>query len=148
MASQIVLPTRKGTENRHTWHGKAFIVEALVVLFFIVVSIAVVMQLLTLAQNEASKANTLSYASILASNEAEAFSADPAKETHVFYRLENGILVPTQDNAANNYEVSRKVSREALAGGTLYHGTIEVRYSGEKVFETASSRYVSIAGVG
>ena len=69
---------RRGNDHdRRPWHGAAFIVEALVLLVFLIASLAVIMQVIAGAHERSIEADRLSNAIILASNDAEAFAADP-----------------------------------------------------------------------
>ena len=72
---------RRGNDHdRRPWHGAAFIVEALVLLVFLIASLAVIMQVIAGAHERSIEADRLSNAIILASNDAEAFAADPTRE--------------------------------------------------------------------
>ena len=69
---------RRGNDHdRRPWHGATFIVEALVLLVFLIASLAVIMQVIAGAHERSIEADRLSNAIILASNDAEAFAADP-----------------------------------------------------------------------
>ena len=66
---------RRGNDHdRRPWHGAAFIVEALVLLVFLIASLAVIMQVIAGAHERSIEADRLSNAIILASNDAEAFA--------------------------------------------------------------------------
>lgn len=86
---------RRGNDHdRRPWHGAAFIVEALVLLVFLIASLAVIMQVIAGAHERSIEADRLSNAIILASNDAEAFAADPTSgNTGGEYVLVDGQLV-------------------------------------------------------
>lgn len=124
--------------ERRPWHGAAFVVEALVLLAFLVTALAVVMQVMSASYERGAQADELSDAIVIASNDAEAFAADPTStsfDTH-FANID-GALVPTSSasesagvdanaganagvsedaNADVNADVSADVSESANAG--------------------------------
>lgn len=143
MNKGLTLPQKKSQSNRHSWHGMAFIVEALVLMVFIVLSISVLIHLFGLSQNHSESADSLSSAVILASNEAERFSVDPSINTSKCYRLEGAKLVEIPDPTRNDYIVTRNVVAEQQSAGTLYRADISVLKNGEVVYEIQSARYIS-----
>ena len=63
---------RRGNDHdRRPWHGAAFIVEALVLLVFLIASLAVIMQVIAGAHERSIEADRLSNAIILASRSEE-----------------------------------------------------------------------------
>ena len=64
--------------RKASWHGKAFLVEALVLLVFLVASLSILVALFVQARTEADEGERLSQAVQLAQNAAEEFAADPA----------------------------------------------------------------------
>ena len=145
--------------DRRSWHGMAFIVEALVLLAFLVASLAVLIQLMGAAQERGMVADELSNAIVLASNDAEAFAARPTDDDATsLFALSDGALVeivgaPDRAEEANVgdsgavYEVVRTVERRVEAAGTLYEAHIEVACDGRTVYGLDTSRYVSNEGV-
>lgn len=131
---------RVGTllEGRHgvstTWHGAAFVVEALLLLVFLAFALAVFMQLFGAAHNRGVEERRLTQAVLLASNDAEAFAADPQAGTET-----------TEFDA---YTVVRDVSAERSQSGTLYRATITVACDGQDVYELETARYASDASEG
>lgn len=146
---------RTGSEGRRSWHGAAFVVESLVLLAFLVASLAVVISLMGDAHARGQAADELSNAIIAASNSAEEFAADPAGAgdgNTAWYAVVDGALVEVGagdagDDAGGNaaYAVTRAVEREAQSAGTLYRAHIAVEREGATVYELDTSRYVSDA---
>lgn len=127
--------TAQGASNRSQGHrGTAFLIEALVVLAFLMVALAVFVQLFTKAQIQGVKANQLSQAVLIATNYAEEFCADP---TGVGAQVEKDGLVATC-----------KVSEDKHTAGTLYDATIEVSDGTQTVYTLHTSRYVGKADGG
>lgn len=88
------------TQGRRSWHGAAFIVESLALLAFLVTALAVVIQLMGVAHERGVEASHLSNA-ILASNDAEAFAADPTSgSSEAQFTEDNGTLVSLEEATA------------------------------------------------
>lgn len=138
--------------DRRPWHGSAFIVEALVLLVFLIASLAVLMQVIGGAHERGEDADRLSNAIILASNDAETFAADPtAGDLVTTYALVNGELIVEAGNdapeRADRYDVTRTVQAQAQQTGTLYEAHIEVTSDDVIVYQVDTARYVSNEGV-
>lgn len=137
--------------DRHSWHGAAFIVESLVLLAFLVASLAVTMQLMGAAHERGTEADSLSNAIVLASNDAEAFAANPASgDKTARFASVDGELIEAPDATspdATLYDLVRTVERNDQDAGTLYKAHITVVQDGKTVYEVATSRYVSQAEV-
>ena len=73
--TETLLAARRGTDT--TWHGTAFVVEALVLLAFLAFALAVFMQLFGAAHVRGAEERQLTQAVLLASNAAEEFAATP-----------------------------------------------------------------------
>lgn len=140
------------SREQRTWHGAAFIVEALVLLVFLMAALAVVIQLMNAAHERGIQADELSDAIVLASNNAEAFAADPTATTYeTTFVSENGTL-SAYDGAKGAveeledtpwYEVARTVENTRTDAGTLYTAHISVSCKGEPLYELDTARYVS-----
>lgn len=132
--------------DRRPWHGSAFIVEALLLLVFLVASLAVIMQVIGGAHERGSEADHLSNAVVLASNDAEKFAAGPAEgDLSTTFALVDGMLVeaaPGDAEGAERYSVARTVQAHAEQAGTLYEAHIEVSSDGEVVYQVDTARYV------
>lgn len=129
MALSSELGSSSQIAHRVSHRGIAFLVEALVVLAFLMLAMAVFVQLFAGAQLEALHANDLSEAVLAATNRAEEFSADP---TGVLATSEEGDFVITCD-----------VTPNTMAGGTLFEATIVVQKNGDDIYTLETSRYVS-----
>ena len=144
---------RRGNDHdRRPWHGAAFIVEALVLLVFLIASLAVIMQVIAGAHERSIEADRLSNAIILASNDAEAFAADPTSgNTGGEYVLVDGQLVqpegPIDVLDKSVYDLTRIVEAQSQPGGTLYTAHIYVSCGGEATYQIDTARYVSNEGV-
>ena len=119
----------KRTNNPH--RGMAFLIEALVVLAFLMASLAIFVKLFSGAQLEGISANRRSQAVLLATNVAEEFSAHP---TGVAATIEQDGLVATCS-----------VEELAHKAGTLYNATIAIADGGNEVYVLHTARYVSAA---
>ena len=143
---------RRGNDHdRRPWHGAAFIVEALVLLVFLIASLAVIMQVIAGAHERSIEADRLSNAIILASNDAEAFAADPTSgNTGGEYVLVDGQLVqpegPIDVLDKSVYDLTRIVEAQSQPGGTLYTAHIYVSCGGEATYQIDTARYVSNEG--
>ena len=108
---------RKSRPGRPIWSGAAFIVEALLLLVFLVASLAIFTQLFAASAGKAAESRELSQAVSVASNMAEQFAADPASVSTVT-ELDNLIVVcDTTDERREN--------------GVLHHATITVYERGQ-----------------
>lgn len=106
----------------------AFIIEALVLLLFLIASLAIITQLLTLSANKANESKRLEQAVIIAANAAERFSADPTSVEET--SMENGLAVTCS------------VNETALAYGTQYDALIAVYDENGELYHLQTTRYV------
>ena len=129
MSARAATRTRVGTRANTPWSSVAFIVESMLLLVFLVGSLAVLTRLFALSLNRSVESRTLDAANIAATSIAEHFAADPAgvQET-----VQLGDLTVRCD----------VVERERKAG-VLYEATISVyEADGDKpVYELETSRY-------
>lgn len=138
--------TARAHDNRTTKQA-AFIVEALVLLVFILASMAVLMQLFSSARATGIEAHDLSQAIVLASNSAEEFAAEPVLgEKETFFSEEGGKLVATDDSDTDAFSVVCGVEGEKRESGTIYRARIVVERHGSVLYELSSARYVSEDG--
>lgn len=116
-----------------SWSSVAFIVESILLLVFLVASLAVLTQVFTNSLNRSIESRSADAATIAASSIAEHFAADP---TGVEEQTKLGDLIVICD-----------VSSEPRRSGTLYHATISV-YSAtgangpDPVYSLETARYV------
>lgn len=134
------------------WHGSAFVVEALALLFFMIISLAVLMLVFSSSYDRSAQADRFSHAVALATNEAEIFAANPEEDFQVKYFNEiDGVLTALDaESAASStsfYTVKRTTDANTSTAGTLYRTTIAVVYNNAPVYELDTSRYVSKGGV-
>lgn len=127
--------TSQGAAQRSKGHrGSAFLVEALVVLCFLMIALAVFVQLFSKAQVQGLGANQLSRAVFVATNYAEEFSADPT-----------GVEA---QKVEDDLTATCSVEQNKRDGGTLYEATIEVSDGSKTVYTLTTARYVSNANGG
>ena len=100
------------TEGRPAWSGMAVLVEAMVVLLFLIGSLAVVTQLFAAAAERAREGEQLARAVAYATDAAEAFAADPAGSDG--------------SSTREGLELTCDVTSTPTAAGTLYDATITV----------------------
>lgn len=130
ISSEFGTPTTSRTRNSH--RGMAFLVEALVVLAFLMTSLAVFVQLFSSAQLQGMRATRLSEAVMAATNTAEQFSANPAS---------------VQPSATENgLTITCTVEEEPHTSGKLYNATITVRDGDTELYTLRTARYVSANG--
>lgn len=123
-------PLRRG--GHHTWSGTAFVVEALLLLAFLVASLAILLTLFSDAHLRAEDTVRLEAATVLASDEAEAFGANPfavLSEHEATYQDQTCMILITPDATV-------------YTGGVLYGATISVMSGDESLYTLHTSRYV------
>lgn len=145
---ELRLPARKPIDNRRSWHGSAFILEALVLLVFVMAFTVILMQLFVGSRTGGNDADLLSSAVVLATNDAESFAAEPDKTVAArYYTADDGTLEETGSPSDETLSVTRAISKEDRAGGTLYRADIAVSQGGEVLYELSTAQYVSDAEV-
>lgn len=113
--------------------GMAFLVEVLALVLLLAASLAVLVQVFSSSQITARQSVQAERAVSLASQEAEAFAADPTS-------------LP-QDQTQEGLTATCQITPKATAAGTLYDAHITVTdEAGNQVYELTSSRYVSGGG--
>ena len=130
------LTNRDEHQGSPTWAGSAFIVEAILLLAFLVASSAVFVQLFSAASLRSDESSVMATAVAAASTTAERFAGDPknVQETTEY----DGLIV------------SCKTDSVKRAGGTMYHADITVYASGDApvgdgtvIYAVSTSTYVS-----
>ncbi len=137
MAISNEMAAANGKQRSQGHRGAAFLIEALVVLAFLMISLAVFVKLFAAAQLEARSSTRMSEAVQLATNQAEEFSADPAHAS--------------TEKELNGLRLTCEVKPTKRAAGTLYEATITVndeQHGEQGIYTLATSRYVSNAGGG
>ena len=113
MSDMTASAPKAGARTTHTsWTSVAFIVESILLLVFLVGSLAVLTQVFTLSLNRSVESRTLDAATIAASTIAEHFAADPSD---VVDEVKLGDL-----------KITCQVTEEPRANGTMYLAHIDV----------------------
>lgn len=131
---------RPSYKQRPSWSGSAFIVEALLLLVFLMASLAIFTQLFALSAEQSAESDKLSQAVATASTVAERFSADPMS------------IEATE--AVNGLVVQCDTSSETRDSGVMYKATIsvyerdgaavsETTPKGDALYTITTARYVS-----
>ncbi|MEG1405491.1 MAG: hypothetical protein RSC34_02635 [Alistipes sp.] len=126
----------------------AFLLEALMLLLFVTISLAILMQLFGASHIRSTEADELSYALVLATNDAESFAADPvAPAQPTFFEPLNRRLVAVETPTDDTYEITRNVRTEAREGGALYRAEIQVIRHETVLYHLDTAHYISREGV-
>lgn len=125
---------RSYRKARAAWSSVAFIVESILLLLFLVGSLAVLTQVFSSSLTASIEGRTLDAATIAATSTAERFAADP---TSVEETSEVGDLL-----------VSCEVTTENRVQGVMYKAQIDVydnseNGKGEKVYSITTAHYES-----
>lgn len=129
---------RTARVSQSTWHGTAFIIEALILLAFLAGCIAVFMQLFAHSHAMGSESAQLSQAVVMASNVAERFESDPTS-------ISSG-EVSTDDLGLSDVEgftVNCEITPETTGAGTIYNANIVVSKDGSEVYSIQTAKYES-----
>ena len=146
--------TARRDGGRASWHGTALLVEALVLLAFLVASLALFMQVFAQARGMGAEGSELAQAVAMASDLAEEFAADPAAEPEPLERdgLTASCAVATvaADDAGHTDGQTGSEADDTPSGissgaaGTLYRATILVTDGdGDEVHRLVTERYAS-----
>lgn len=107
------LPTKRtSVVARPRWSGAAFLVEAMLLLVFIMASLAVFTQLFAASAERANESRSLTDAVAVATATAEHFCADPLGVESEFIEGDQRVIC--------------QVTPERRAGGVIYYATISV----------------------
>ena len=115
--SAVSTKTRRSNSGGPSWAVSAFIVEAIVLLAFLIASSAVFVQLFSAALVRSEESGTMAAAVAAATSTAEHFSANPANMQEVT-QVGDLVVVCETDSAKRS-------------GGTLYHADISVYKSAD-----------------
>lgn len=121
-------------KRRSNWSSTAFLVESLVLLFFLIACLAVFTQMFAHSWQASSDASRLSAACVVAQNAAEEFEANPQT-------VQNGTFDVNDANGAS-FCVSRTVESEAAAAGIIYTAHISVSDNTGEVYSLEAQRYM------
>ena len=123
--------TNEPRAPRRTRRGsRAFIVEALVLFVFLVITLAIVSQLFFASANQAQKSLELERAITVAANAAERFSANPTS-------------AEISEAGQDGLTVRCTITPQFTTSGTLYEATITVSNEYEDIYTLTTARYVS-----
>lgn len=128
------LPTeRKAQGVQSRWSGAAFLIEAMLLLVFVMASLAVFVQMFAASTERANQSRDLTDAVAVVTTVAERFSADPANAQTDYWE--------------GDLHVVCKVTPDTRAGGTLYSATISVynvrSASTEPLYSVSTAKYES-----
>lgn len=121
-------------KRRSNWSSTAFLVESLVLLFFLIACLAVFTQMFAHSWQASSDASRLSAVCVVAQNAAEEFEANPQT-------VQNGTFDVNDANGAS-FCVSRTVESEAAAAGIMYTAHISVSDNTGEVYSLEAQRYM------
>lgn len=121
-------------KRRSNWSSTAFLIESLVLLFFLIACLAVFTQMFAHSWLASSDASRLSAACVVAQNAAEDFEANPQG-------VQNGAFEVNDADGAS-FHVSRTVESEATAAGTMYTVRIAVSDDTGEVYSLEAQRYM------
>lgn len=138
--------------GRASWHGTALLVEALVLLAFLVASLGLFMQAFAQARGMGAEGSQLAQAVAMASDLAEEFAADPAAEPEPLER--DGLTASCEvaaggadgqtGSGADDAPSGGSSGDSSGAAGTLYRATILVTDgNGDEVYRLVTERYAS-----
>lgn len=121
-------------KRRSNWSSTAFLVESLVLLFFLIACLAVFTQMFAHSWLASSNASRLSAACAVAQNAAEDFEANPQG-------VQNGAF-DVNDADGASFHVNRTVESGATATGTMYTVHIAVSDDTGEVYSLEAQRYM------
>ena len=121
-------------KRRSNWSNTAFLVESLVLLFFLIACLAVFTQMFAHSWQASSDASKLSAACVVAQNAAEEFEANPQA-------VQND-TIDMSDASGTSFHVSRSVESEAAAADTMYTAHIAVSDDTGEVYSLEAQRYM------
>lgn len=118
--------------SESSWHGMAFLIEAVVLLAFLAVCIAVFFRLFAYSKSQSTSTTQVTNAITYASNAAERFALDPTSMSG-YYDEQDG------------YAISCHVVPRTTDAGTLYDATITVSDASteETLYTLTTTAYVS-----
>ena len=161
MAGRFYTLLNESSERAQSHRGTSFIIESLLLLVFVTASVAIVVQLLGYGYSQGVAADKLTSAVMIASNEAEQFTADPTmgssevlyidadngmqkvasrkslKESDFEY---NGEAISANDS--NVFILTRNIKKDSLNSGELYNASISVECQGEEIYFLDTSKYI------
>jgi len=125
---ELELQNQRRMHRTSGFKNGAFIIEALILLIFLVLSIAVFTQLFAWSASQSTKSYDLQQAVLAATNTAEEFANDPT-----------GVDELTTEG---DLDVVCDVTPSDMPNGTLYSAHITVDKDGEELYSLDTKRYV------
>ena len=140
------LHVRRGLSPSVNASNRAFVVEALILLAFLAVAVAIVLQLFAAAGVQSREAHKLSLSEHLATNTAESFGVNPKTVPSIVYYDADGN--PLENEKGAIYSVETTITPQRTEAGTIYTADIvvtnyELRYDGNVTYELQTKRYLS-----
>ena len=116
--------------------GTAFLVESLVLLFFLAATLAIFTNIFASSLESSANASRLSAATEVAQNAAEEFSANPQA-------VANGQVIGAgvAKNGTESFDVDCTVTAEKQGGGTLYTANIVVSDAQGVAYTLTTNRF-------
>ncbi len=130
MSTRATHTSERRSPRRTRRGSRAFIVEALVLFVFLVITLAIVSQLFFASANQAQKSLELERAITVAANVAERFSANPTS-------------AEISEAGQDGLSVRCAITPQFTTSGTLYEATITVSNEYEDIYTLTTARYVS-----
>lgn len=132
--SPLASQARVSDTKTSSWTSVAFIVESVLLLVFLVASMAVLTQVFSSSMNRSVESRTLDAATIAASSIAEHFAADPSDVA--------------DEVRLGDLRVTCSVSDQQRPGGTMYTAQIDVydvsdSGNGALIYSLSTSNYRS-----
>lgn len=121
-------------KRRSNWSNTAFLVESLVLLFFLIACLAVFTQMFAHSWQASSDASKLSAACVVAQNAAEEFEANP--------QAAQNDTIDVSGASGTSFHINRSVESEATATGTMYTVHIAVSDDTGEVYSLEAQRYM------
>lgn len=129
------LPTQRTAHAyRSRWSGAAFLVEAMLLLVFVMASLAVFTQLFAASAERSNQSKDLTEAVAIATATAERFAADP-----------HGI---SSEFMQDGKRVVCHITQDDREGGILWHATIQVFAPIGQPGDASSAASVQLVGDG
>ena len=132
------MPTAGSKPGKTPWKSTAFMIEALVLLFVLVASLAVFTTLFAQSATNAHQAKRISEASVVAQNAAEEFSSDAAAVA-----AGQTVGAGVAKNGSDGFNVKCDVTSQKESTGTMYTAHITVSDSAGTAYELDTTHYVS-----
>lgn len=124
-------------KRRSNWSNTAFLVESLVLLFFLIACLAVFTQMFAHSWQASSDASKLSAACVVAQNAAEEFEANPQAAQNDTIDVND-----VNDASGTSFRVSRTVESKTVGTGTMYTVHIAVSDDTGEVYSLEAQRYM------